>query len=208
MITTVMPSVRRCIKASKEKTAERYMYEAHKEMSRAVGVKKLQEAQKAKAFWKMKAAKEAGEEYYDPEREDNILGRNKTRCALWEEHTKDPIVALDNALKCVENSYWRSRSKCSLQYLWEKPIWEGVWSFLYPMDSVFLRTESVEWNVPGQYGPHGELFFFLMQKELATVPGSETFSPFFNADIRPPSPRLLSFSRLMSSRSARLSPCT
>ena len=33
-------------------------------------------------------------------------------------------------------------------------------------------------------GPHGELFFFLIQKEPATVPGSETFSPFFNADIR------------------------
>ena len=67
-------------------------------------MKKPQEAQKAKAFWKMKAAKDAGEEYYDPAREDNIRGRNKTRLALWEEHLKDPIVALDEALKCVENS--------------------------------------------------------------------------------------------------------
>ena len=41
-----MPSVRRCIQASKENTGE--------------------------ALWKMKAAKEAGEEYYDPTREDNI----------------------------------------------------------------------------------------------------------------------------------------
>ena len=73
-------------------------------MSRAVGDQKPQEPQKAKALWKMKAAKDAGEEYYDPEREDNILGRNKTRLALWEEHLKDPIVALDKALKCVENS--------------------------------------------------------------------------------------------------------
>ena len=38
---------------------------SYKEMSRAVGVKKPQEAQKAKARWKMKAAKDAGEEYYD-----------------------------------------------------------------------------------------------------------------------------------------------
>ena len=45
-----------------------------------------------------------GEEYYDPERDDNILERNKTRVALWEEHLKDPIVALDKAPKCVENS--------------------------------------------------------------------------------------------------------
>ena len=71
-------------------------------MSRAVAVKKPQEAQKAKALWKMKAAKDAGEEYHDPEREDKILGRNKTRLALWEEHLKDPIVALDKALKCSE----------------------------------------------------------------------------------------------------------
>ena len=74
-------------------------------MSRAVGVKKPQEAQKATALWKMKAAKDAGEECYDPTREDNILGRNRTRLALWEEHLKDPIVALAKALKCVENSY-------------------------------------------------------------------------------------------------------
>ena len=37
--------------------------------------------------------------------------------------------------------------------------------------------------MPGKYGPHGELSFFLIQKELATVPVGETFSPFFNADI-------------------------
>ena len=64
-------------------------------MSRSVGVKKPQEAQKAKALWKMKAANDAREEYYAPTREDNILGRNETRLGLWEEHLKDPIVALD-----------------------------------------------------------------------------------------------------------------
>ena len=89
------------------------LYDAFKEMSRAVGDQKPQEAQKAKALWKMKAAKDAGEEYYDPEREDNILGRNKTRLALWEEHLKDPIVALGKALKCVENSCW-SWPECSV----------------------------------------------------------------------------------------------
>ena len=40
------------------------MFESYKEMSRAVGVKKPQEAQKAKALWKMKAATDAGEEYH------------------------------------------------------------------------------------------------------------------------------------------------
>ena len=53
------------------------------------------------------AAKDAGEEYYDPTREDNILRRNKARLALWEEHLKNPIVALDQALRCVEKTYWK-----------------------------------------------------------------------------------------------------
>ena len=53
----------------------------------------------------MKAAKDRREEFYDPARKDNILGRNKTRLELWEEHLKDPIVALDIALKCVEDQY-------------------------------------------------------------------------------------------------------
>ena len=44
------------------------------------------------------------------------------------------------------------------------------------MDSVCLRTASMEWNVPVKYGPQGELFFFLIRKEPATVPGSETFT--------------------------------
>ena len=51
----------------------------------------------------MKAAKDRMEEFYDPARKDSILGRNKARLELWEEHLKDPIVALDKALKCVED---------------------------------------------------------------------------------------------------------
>ena len=79
-------------------------------LSKAVGVrlwvsKKTQEAQKAKALSAMKAAKDRREEFYDPARKDNILGRNQTRLELWEEHVKDPIVALDKALKCVESQY-------------------------------------------------------------------------------------------------------
>ena len=59
---------------------------------------------------------------------------------------------------------------------------------LDPTDSVCvcLRTASMEWHVPGKYGPQGELFFFLIQKEPATVLGSKTLSTFFNADVRSP----------------------
>ena len=81
------------------------MNDACKIMSKAVGVKKPQEAQKARAQWTMKAAKDRREEFYDPARGKDILGRNKTRLELWEEHLKDPIVALDKALKSVEDQY-------------------------------------------------------------------------------------------------------
>ena len=134
-----------------------YMYDSYKVMSRAVGVRKPQEAQKAKASWVMKAAKEAGEEHYDPKREDKIKGRNETRLALLEEHLKDPIGALDKALKCV----WKLSSKGLgpkhlgkgispmaavgfLRSLWEKPVWEGTRPPWDPMDSVWLRTASME----------------------------------------------------------------
>ena len=79
--------------------------------------------------------------------------------------------------------------------------WEGVWPYLDPMDSVCLRTPSMELNVPGKYGPHGELFFFLIQKTPATEQVGEIFSPFFNATS------VHASFLLMSSRSARLSPC-
>ena len=81
------------------------MYDCYKEMRRSVEVRKPQEAQKAKALWAMKAAKDREEEFYDPAREEDTSSRNKTRLELWEEHLKDPIVALDKAIKCVESQY-------------------------------------------------------------------------------------------------------
>ena len=44
----------------------------------------------------MKAARDGGGDFYDPARKENILGREQTRLELWEEHFKDPIVALKN----------------------------------------------------------------------------------------------------------------
>ena len=55
-----------------------------------------------------------------------------------------------------------------------------------PMDSVCLRTASMESNEPGNYGPHGELFGNLNQKEPAMVPDRETFSPFINSEQQLP----------------------
>ena len=53
----------------------------------------------------MKAAKDRGDEFHDSARKENILGRKQTRLELWEEHLKDPIIALDKALKFVENKF-------------------------------------------------------------------------------------------------------
>ena len=66
-----------------------------------------------------------------------------------------------------------------------------------------LRTASIEWNVPRKYGPYGELFFFLIQKEPATEEVGETFSPCFDADIRTPL-----FSADVLKKCVRSSPCT
>ena len=101
-----MPFARRSTKVLKGEDWTEF-YEYYKEMSKAARVKKPNENQKAKALWKMKATMDRREDFYDPERKDNIVGRNKTRLERWEEHLKDPIVALDKALKCVENSCWR-----------------------------------------------------------------------------------------------------
>ena len=92
----------------------------------------------------MKAAWDSCEEYYDPARKEDILGRTKTRLDLWEEHVKDPIVALAKALECLDNffsaGFWFVAwlpvvviaMACSvvgaeiLQNTWDGPYWEGV----------------------------------------------------------------------------------
>ena len=125
-----------------------------KEMKRALGFQRPQEAQKAKALCKMLAAKDAGDEYKDPTREDNILERSKTRLALWKEHFEDPIVALDKALKCVWTVRTRRfRPECLVEEAFSKgrcwlpskfvgkTIWDGVWLHLHPIEKrVFTHS--------------------------------------------------------------------
>ena len=66
---------------------------------------------KAKALWAMKAAWNRGEEFYDPARKEDILGRTKTRLELWEEHLKDPMAALAKSLESLENPILLCRQK-------------------------------------------------------------------------------------------------
>ena len=72
----------------------RELYCHCREMSKATGAEKPSESQNAKAL----RAKDRGEEFCDPARKENILGRTKTRLELLEEHLKVPIIALDEAL--------------------------------------------------------------------------------------------------------------
>ena len=59
------------------------------------------------------------------------------------------------------------------------PLWEEVlWPFLDAWDGVRLRTTSKQWNVPGKYGPHGELLLFLVQKKPTFVPESDAFNSY------------------------------
>ena len=92
-----MPSARQSTKVLKEKTRSLQRNELGGRL------RSQMKNQKAKALRTMKAAKDRGEEYF-PERKDNILGRGRRRLELWREHLKDPIVALDKAVKCVESS--------------------------------------------------------------------------------------------------------
>ena len=47
---------------------------------------------------------------------------------------------------------------------------------------VRLRTSSSCWNVPGKYGPHSELFFFLIRKEPVALTKAVPFKPFVSAE--------------------------
>ena len=61
--------------------------------------------------------------------------------------------------------------------------WEGVWPCLDPWDSVRLRTASTYWNVPGKYGPHGELLFFLVKSEAVAASNDVPSNPFVSAEM-------------------------
>ena len=51
----------------------------------------------------MKAAKDRREEFYDPARKDNILGRNGTRLELWKSTSKTQMSKASGARKiCIK----------------------------------------------------------------------------------------------------------
>ena len=53
--------------------------------------------------------------------------------------------------------------------VWQRSFWKGVWPFMDAWHCVRSRTALSHWNVPGKYGPHGELFFFLLKENSMVV---------------------------------------
>ena len=73
-------------------------------------------SQKAKALWAMKAAKDMGEECYDPTRKEDILGSTKKRLELSEEHLKTPSCSLGKGAKVRGESLLRLASGSSFPW--------------------------------------------------------------------------------------------
>ena len=46
----------------------------------------------------------------------------------------------------------------------------------------FCAQPPTHWNVPKKYGPHGELFFFLLKKEPTVFSELVEFGPYFSAE--------------------------
>ena len=69
-----------------------------------------------------------------------------------------------------------------LRKMLEGPFWEGVWLCLDSWDSVRLRTLSTYWNVPQKYGPHGEVNFFLINKEPVVASDDVSSNPLVSAE--------------------------
>ena len=107
-------------------------------------------------------------------RKNDILGRPQTRLELWDclndfydGSTGVKITGPSHTgLLVVTLSTWMTADVVGakiLQKMWEGSCWEGVWLL------VGLLTTASVWNVPGKYGPHGELFFFLIEREPLAV---------------------------------------
>ena len=115
----------------------------------------------------MKAAWDRGEDYYDPARKEDNLVRTRTRLDFWEEHLKDPIVALVKAMMLGESllgltfgSQIVVASFCrrnGLQHRWCKDVAKYVGRALLgrrlalPCGCVH---QSSYWNDSGKCGPH------------------------------------------------------
>ena len=80
------------------------------------------------------------------------------------------------------NGLWPERLRHCVKDVGKTVLGRCVWPYLDPWDSVRLLTASTHWNVTGKYGPHGELFFFLIQKESVVASNELLPNPFVSAE--------------------------
>ena len=174
------------------------LYYDHRELSQAAGAKKPCESQNAKALWAMKAAWDRSEEYSDPVRKEDILDRTKNPPGFVGRTSQRPDcgpgksfgmlgeslqrLAFGLTVCCCQplSSQWLAASlaqrfckRCGMG-----PVGKAsglAWT--RETCCVFAHTIQQLKKVLGKYGPHSELFFFLIRKEPAALTQAVPFKP-------------------------------
>ena len=62
------------------------------------------------------------------------------------------------------------------------PVGMGFWPFLDPWDVVGFAHNIQRLECPGKYGPHGELFFFVIKKKPDALTKAVEFRLFVPAE--------------------------
>ena len=74
-------------------------------MRKAAGVRKPNESKRSEGRLEDEGGKRRGSGFFMTQSARTTFWEEKKRLELSEEHLKDPIVALDKALKCLEKPY-------------------------------------------------------------------------------------------------------
>ena len=110
-------------------------------------------------------AKDRREDFYDSGCKDNILGRSQTASGTVERAPQRPNCGTGQSFEVA----WRIR--VNIDY------WVGTCC------GIGLEwLVATHWNVPGKYGPHGELFFFFLKKEPTVISELIKFGPCISAE--------------------------
>ena len=70
------------------------MYYKFVEMNKEVNVRHPSEGSRARTLWKVRDAKERGDEYCDQTSEQKIVNREAVRQTLWNKYLLNPALAL------------------------------------------------------------------------------------------------------------------
>ena len=118
------------VQGHRRKILGRKCYDSYKALSKALGAKKPQEAQEAKALWPMKAVKDRREEFHDPARKDNILGRNWTRLELWGRAPQRPNCGPGQSPKVRGSAGLKlARGFVEARQQWHAIGWCRIWCY-------------------------------------------------------------------------------